>query len=103
MTNKCERRLNKDRKRYTSALLRGIMDIITKLKTDQAIGKAMTGDLKGWRTVRIMNSHFRLVFEVKSRPYPMVVVYAIGHRKNIYKDLARLRKDLDEQSKRDTR
>ena len=103
MTKKCERRLYKDRKGYAPELLRDIANIMTKLKTDQTIGKAMTGNLKGWRTVRIMRFPYRLVFGVRNRPYPIVIVYAIGHRKNIYKNLARFRSDLDEQSKHNAR
>ena len=98
MTKNCEKKLNKNRKRHDPALLRDIMGVIESLKTDQTIGRVMTGDLKGWRKVSIRHV-YRLVYEVKERPHPCVVVQAIDHRRDVYKNLAILKKDLEEQSK----
>ena len=98
MTKNCEKKLNKNRKRHDPALLRDIMGVIESLKTDQTIGTVMTGNLKGWYKIPIRR-FYRLVYEVKERPHPCVVVHAIGHRSDVYKNLAILKKDLEEQSK----
>ena len=88
-TKYCEKKYEKLRKRYNPKLYVAITEMLAKLETDQSLGKALGGDLKGFRTIRIDPFAYRLVYKVQKRPYPLVTVHLIAHRGVVYEEMAR--------------
>lgn len=71
-------------------LKRGIKQALRSLSADPFAGVPLTGELTGlWR---IKVRRFRIVYEL-DRKARVIRVFAIGHRREIYEDLAdRLRR-----------
>jgi mRNA interferase RelE/StbE len=77
---------------------KGITDRLKKLKTDPLIqGKALTGDLKGYHSVRAVGQRYRIVYKVVQERI-VVTVVGVGRRKEgDKKDIYKLMKKLLEE------
>ena len=80
------RRLHPDLKRK----VRAGVDVI---REDPAVGKALTEDLVGLRSVRV--GRFRIVYRTVGSS--LIEVVAVGPRRTIYEDTARLLRRQGEQ------
>lgn len=59
----------------------GLLERIAKLKQDpEKQGKALSGELKGYRSVRAVGQRYRIVYRVE-REQVVVVVIGVGRRK----------------------
>lgn len=54
---------------------------INKLKENPSIGKPLSGNLSGIRSLRV--DKFRILYEVREKEV-IIYILDIGHRKNIY-------------------
>jgi mRNA interferase RelE/StbE len=77
---------------------KGITDRLKKLKNDPLIqGKALTGDLKGYHSVRAVGQRYRIVYKVVQERI-VVTVVGVGRRKEgDKKDIYKLMKKLLEE------
>ena len=75
-----------------------INDLIGKLEITPEMGRALSSDLYGMRTVSSEDNEFRIIYELDESAN-IVIIHAAGHRKNIYKNLARLLKKVMPYSK----
>jgi len=57
---------------------------LERLKLDPKIGDPLKASLKGFWRFRFRN--YRIVYEIKEKKL-IIIVFAIGHRKEIYKKL----------------
>jgi mRNA interferase RelE/StbE len=59
----------------------GIIDRLQKLKFEPIQqGKPLTGDLKGFYSIRVVGQQYRIVYQVKTAQI-LVVVVGVGRRK----------------------
>lgn len=56
------------------------------LAKNPKVGKEMERELDGFRSIRIEEFKFRIVYKINGKS---VEIYAIGHRKNVYDLLQR--------------
>ncbi len=77
---------------------KGITDRLKKLKNDPLIqGKALTGDLKSYLSVRAVGQRYRIVYKVVQERV-LVIVVGVGRRKEgDKKDIYTLMKKLLEE------
>jgi mRNA interferase RelE/StbE len=77
---------------------KGIIDRLKKLESDPLIqGKALTGDLKGYHSVRAVSQRYRIVYKVVKERV-LVIVVGVGRRKEgDKKDIYTLMKKLLEE------
>ena len=66
-----------------------INKMIKNLKNTPEIGRELTSDLYGMRTISSECGEFRVVYGLDESTN-QVTVHAVGHRKHIYEKLARL-------------
>ena len=66
-----------------------INGIIGMLESDPLVGRELTSDLHGMRTVSSEDNEFRIIYEIDEKAR-QIVIHAVGHRSNVYKNLARL-------------
>ena len=67
--------------------------IMEKIVRDPEIGKELTSDLFGMRTVASADGKYRVIYEFENARRE-VVVHAVGGRKHVYDDLARILKRI---------
>lgn len=60
---------------------------IQMLRTMPKMGKELTSDLYGMRSISSKDGEFRIIYELDISK-KQVIVYAVGHRSNVYKNLA---------------
>lgn len=63
--------------------------IVKKIAYDPEIGRKLTSDLFGMRTVESADGKYRVIYKLENARRK-VVVYAVGLRKHVYDDLARV-------------
>ena len=63
--------------------------IMEKIAYDPEIGRELTSDLFGMRTMESADGKYRVIYELEDVRRE-VVVHAIGGRKHVYDDLARI-------------
>lgn len=83
-TNQC-RKDYKKLKRSQPGLPAAVNSQIGEIGRDPEIGKEMITDLMGFRSARIDEFCFRIVYRVGDR----VLVHAIRHRKDAYQETSR--------------
>ena len=66
-----------------------INKIIKNLKNTPEIGRELTSDLYGMRTISSDDGEFRVIYGL-DESHKQVTVHAVGHRRHIYEKLARL-------------
>lgn len=71
----------------------GINDLIGMLEITPEMGRELTSDLYGMRTVSSEDNEFRIIYEINESSH-QITIHAIGHRSNVYKNLARLLKKV---------
>ena len=84
-TNQC-RKDYKKLKKSQPGLLAAVNSQIGEIGRDPEIGKEMITDLMGFRSVRIDEFCFRIVYRVEG---DRVLVHAIRHRKDVYQEMSR--------------
>ena len=62
-------------------ILNYVSDVLTKIENPRILGKALTGDLKGFWRYRIGN--FRIVCQIQDNSL-LILILKIAHRKEIY-------------------
>lgn len=78
----------------------GIIERLQKLKVNPELqGKALTGDLKGYRSIRAVGQRYRIVYKVNNEKI-IVIVVGIGRRKqgdkkDVYALLQKMIKKID--------
>ena len=65
-----------------------INDMIGQLEVTPEMGRALTSDLYGMRTISSEDNEFRIIYELDELA-KQVMIHAVGHRNNVYKNLAR--------------
>jgi mRNA interferase RelE/StbE len=77
---------------------KGIIDRLKKLENDPLMqGKALTGDLKGYHSLRAVGQRYRIVYKVVQERV-LVIVVGVGRRKEgDKKDIYTLMKKLLEE------
>lgn len=88
LSKRCNKSYRKLSKKADPKLLKAINDTIDELKINPQLGKELTQDLKGMRSIRLNTFHHRIVYEVKDNP-GKIIVHVIAHRKNVYVDVAK--------------
>ncbi|MBW4554105.1 MAG: type II toxin-antitoxin system RelE/ParE family toxin [Aphanocapsa sp. GSE-SYN-MK-11-07L] len=79
----------------------GILERLKKLENDPLLqGKALTGDLKGYYSIRAVGQRYRIVYQVIQERI-VVIVVGVGRRKegdknDIYNRLRKLMDDMTE-------
>lgn len=68
-----------------------INDMIGQLEVTPEMGRPLTSDLYGMRTVSSEDNEFRIIYELDESAN-QVIIHAVGHRSNVYKNLARFLK-----------
>lgn len=77
---------------------KGIIERLQKLKFEPLqLGKPLTGDLKGYYSVRAVGQRYRIIYQVKAEQI-LVIVVGVGRRKegdkkDVYTLLKKLLKD----------
>ncbi len=61
---------------------RQVKDAVERIAADPAIGKCLTGDLKGLLSYR--SGDYRIIYRIYHKEI-MVIILTIGHRKDVYK------------------
>jgi mRNA-degrading endonuclease RelE of RelBE toxin-antitoxin system len=64
---------------------RKVREAIDRLRADPALGKELTGELDGWRSLRV--ARLRIVYRVAPR---CIEIAALGPRATIYLEATRL-------------
>lgn len=70
-----------------------INDLIGQLEITPEMGRELTSDLYGMRTISSDDNEFRIIYEIDESTN-QVMIHAVGHRSNVYKNLARLLKKV---------
>ena len=70
-----------------------IDSIVKRLVREPEMGKELTSDLFGMRAVSSSDGRYRVVYELESSRHE-VVIHAVGKRKHVYDDLARMLKRI---------
>ncbi len=70
-----------------------INNLIGMLEFTPEMGRQLTSDLYGMRTISSEDNEFRIIYEIKESVH-QVTIHAVGHRSNVYKNLARLLKKV---------
>ena len=90
LSTRCGKSYKKFAKKADPKLLKGINDCIDELEENSELGKELTQDLKGMRSIRLNAFHYRIVYEVvESNPSTKIIVHIIAHRKNVYAEMAK--------------
>ena len=84
-TNQCKKDYKK-LKRSQLGLLAAVNSQIEEIGRDPEIGKEMITDLRGFRSARIDEFCFRIVYRVEG---DRVLVHAFRHRKDAYQEMSR--------------
>ena len=84
-TNQCHKDYKK-LKRSQPGLLTAVNLTIDEIVKDPETGKELFTDLRGFRSVHIDEFCFRIVYRVEGH---RVLVHAIRHRKDVYKEMSR--------------
>lgn len=63
--------------------------IMERIAHDPKIGRELTSDLFGMRSVASTDGKYRIIYELEDGSHE-VVVHAVGGRKHVYDDLARV-------------
>lgn len=75
--------------RRNSRLRDEVDRILERIAHDPKIGRELTSDLFGMRTVASTDGKYRVIYELEDVRCE-VVVHAVGGRKHVYDDLARM-------------
>jgi mRNA-degrading endonuclease RelE of RelBE toxin-antitoxin system len=87
MTQHCEKGWRKTAKR-NNVLDREVKEIIPSLQRHPELGMELSGNLSGFRCVHSHDNQFRIIYQY-DKLRKEVTVHAIGHRSNVYEELAR--------------
>ena len=66
-----------------------INDILGRLRTNPGLGKRLTENLRGERSIALLPYDYRIIYKIQRSPSPVIVVRSIGHRSHVYDDRAR--------------
>ena len=70
-----------------------INNLIGRLESTPEMGRELTSDLYGMRVVSSEDNEFRIIYRFDESAN-QVTIHAVGHRSNVYKNLARLLKKV---------
>ena len=70
-------------------LISQINDMLGRLQTDPELGKKLTENLQGERSITIPQYDFRIIYKIQRSPSLVIVVQSVGHRSHVYDDRAR--------------
>jgi mRNA-degrading endonuclease RelE of RelBE toxin-antitoxin system len=70
-----------------------INKMMKNLEKSPELGRELTSDLYGLRTISSEDGEFRVIYELNQQKM-QVMVHAVGSRKNIYQHLARFLKKV---------
>jgi len=62
----------------------GIKQVIKSLQDDPFLGKPLSDELLGFRSLRF--KRYRIIYKVEEEKH-LVIVYMIGHRSKVYQNL----------------
>ena len=82
--------LKKSTRRNHKAMME-INSMISQLAIFPKMGKKLTSDLYGMRTLSSDDNEFRVIYEINESTN-QVTIHAVGHRSDVYKNIARLLK-----------
>ncbi|MEA3248212.1 MAG: type II toxin-antitoxin system RelE/ParE family toxin [Nanoarchaeota archaeon] len=68
-------------KKLDNSIKSGVLDKLKRLETQQGLGKPMTGQLTGLRSLRI--GDYRAIYSIEHEKL-LILVIKVGHRKNVY-------------------
>ncbi len=88
LSNRCGKNYKKLAKKSDPKLLKAINGAIDDLESNPHLGKKLTQDLKGMRSIRLDPFRYRIVYEVK-RDEGKITVHVIAHRSKVYDDVAK--------------
>ncbi len=87
---RCAKSYKKLSKKADPNLLKAVNGCIDELEENPELGKELTQDLKGMRSIRLNAFHYRVVYEVvKGNPSNRIIIHIIAHRKNVYDEMAK--------------
>lgn len=90
LSTRCEKSYKKLSKKADPKLRKAINNCIDELEKNPEMGKELTQDLKGMRSIRLNAFHYRIVYEVvKGNPSNKIIVHIIAHRKKVYDEMAK--------------
>ena len=70
-------------------LISQINDMLSRLRTNPGLGKKLTENLQGERSITLPQYGYRIIYKIQRSPLPVIVVQSIGHRSHVYDDRAR--------------
>ena len=70
-------------------LISQINDMLDRLRTNPELGKKLTENLQGERSITLPQYGYRIIYKIQRSPSPVIVVQSIGHRSHVYDDRAR--------------
>ena len=86
LSKHCERSYKKLSKKGDPKLLKAINSTIDELRVNPRLGKELTQDLKGMRSVRLNAFRYRIVYELNPGK---IIIHVIDHRNDAYDDVAK--------------
>lgn len=90
LSPRCAKFYKKLSKRADPKLLKAINKCINGLEDNSELGKELTQNLNGMRSIRLNSYRYRIVYEVvQGDPPNKIIVHAIAHRKEVYDELAK--------------
>ena len=89
MTDKCQRRYNKDARKMDTRLRNIIESELDALRHDPNRGPKLEWNLDGFRSIHIDEFSYRIVYKT-DRASCTVTIARIDHRKGVYDELERL-------------
>lgn len=88
LSPRCDKSYKKLSKKADPNLLKAINESIDELEENSELGKKLTQDLKGMRSIRLNPFRYRIVYEVQEgSPSKKIIVYTIAHRNKAYSEL----------------
>lgn len=88
LSKRCEKAYKKLSKKADPKLLKTVNDTIDKLKINPHLGKKLTQDLNGMRSIRLKEFCYRIVYEVEKNS-GNIIIHGIVHRTKVYDDIAK--------------
>lgn len=82
-------RIVKDLRKLDPAVRDAVRMALERIAADPSIGKPLLHSLKGYRSFR--TSSYRIIYKIRKKEL-IVLVVAIGHRREIYEALRKLLK-----------
>ena len=88
LTTPCEKEFNKLTKK--DKVLRKITEkILDELRLNPYTGEKLYANFPGWRSIHFLGNKYRIIYQLVEESATKIIIQCIGHRKNVYSNLAK--------------